>query len=137
MLDTSKTSQNQEYAPIYNSKRMVNEIEYYAIRELPIEDFSREMSAKLNVGLLAAKALEFDDAFKDYALALHTLWDQVIQFSQSNKLTPLNGNKKIAYDFYEAQGMSQAEIPGHLAGIDFSQPIYDDYLLVKGSVVKQ
>ena len=63
------------YAPIYNSMIMLNRISKYAENEV----YLRENQDKLNVGLLAAKALDFDDDFIDYANALHSVWAVVLQ----------------------------------------------------------
>src|SRR5438552_2678361 len=80
-----KLSEYSKYAPIYNSRSMLKEIEDYLKKNRRISDSDEE---KLNVGLLAAKALDFDDRFITYALLLHDVWNKFLIFLNKSRTIP-------------------------------------------------
>lgn len=104
------------YAPIYNSNLMLREMLNYVNNKS--SPYDTEIN-KLNVGLLAAKSLDFDNRFNKYATSLHTAWSGFLSFLNKPRAIPLLGDQRDAYDFYLRHGFSQNQIWSHLDGIDF------------------
>ncbi len=129
----AKLSEYSEYSPIYNSKLMLNEIDTRV--ENKILSVSEEQ--KLNVGLLAAKSLDFDDRFKKYALLLHHVWYKFLVFFNKIKVIPLSGCERDAYNFYLHHKFIHNQIVNHLYGIDFNKPIDVNYKIRKSIAVTQ
>jgi hypothetical protein len=70
--------EDREYAPIHNSSVMLGRIrEYY---ENDVRTLDEEIISEINVGLLAAKALDFEPKFKNYSGLLHSIWNLFLLF---------------------------------------------------------
>jgi hypothetical protein len=115
-MEHERLIEYSNYAPIYNLKLMLKEIFSYLKPDSILSDFDEQ---RLNVGLLAAKALDFNLRFKKYALLLHDVWNGFLSFLNKPRAVPLLGDKRKAYNFYLSHGFSNNHIWGHLDGIDF------------------
>lgn len=113
-----KFKRTYEHAPIFNPVIMLSDIEKILAEESLIDITGED---EINVGLLAAKALSSDSRFSKYSNLLHQVWHSFLAV-QKQPFDPsqLSGPEKIAYDFYVHHGFSGHQIPGHFAGIDFS-----------------
>lgn len=127
------------YAPIYNSKTMLSEIE----KHLRQPDYLRKHQDELNVGLLAAKTLDFDSSFSDYAGILHKLWQDLLSLiKKEHPPLPLKEREKEEREkariFYEEKaGYTPHQIQNHLSGIDFSKSVDDKFPIPKGKQIAQ
>lgn len=126
----------KEYAPIYNSRNMLEKIQNYY--ENNIRNVSDDLIAKINVGLLAAKALDFekDNKFYGYSQLLHNIWNLFMRFLNQPDI-PSSDQEKKAYDFYIKQGFTKNQAKSHLQGIDFSKRVDDNHPLYRGDLVSQ
>lgn len=109
------------YPPIHNSKGMLAQISGYI--DLSVHDLSDQNLNEINVGLLAAKSLDFDSNFSQYAMTLYKVWSSFLIFQHRPFSVPIRGAKRVAYQFYKSHGFSDPEIIGHFAGIDFSKSV--------------
>lgn len=116
LTEHGKLREYASYAPIYNSNLMLREMLNFVKTKLNPSD--TEIN-KLNVGLLAAKALDFDNRFNEYATLLHNVWGNFLSFLNKSRAIPLLGDQRDAYDFYLRHGFNQDQILNHLDGIDF------------------
>lgn len=111
------------YPPVANSKAMLKDIlENRSRRGYLIENIDR-----LNVGLLAAKGLDFEGVgheLYNYATKLHNVWNAVSSMISAPPSGNLSHEEKMAYDFYKNQGYDHNRIMGHLMGIDFKKKPY-------------
>lgn len=111
------------YAPIVNSITMLEDI----LDHLVDVDYLIVNKDHLNVGLLAAKSLDFaDKKSKEYAYAtqLHDIWFDVLILIKMRFVPPTSGPRKVAYGFYKDHGYKEdSRICGHMSGIDFSFPV--------------
>lgn len=71
---------------------------------------------------------------KERAIPLHD--DNTIAKSSGSSVAQVKARKKVAFSFYEDQGMPAHKIEGHLSGIDFEKPV-EVVILPKGKVVDQ
>lgn len=132
--------ENKKYAPIHNSHMMLQKIrEYY---EGNIKSLDEGQIDKINVGLLSAKALDFDERFTAYAQLLHNAWGSFLSFlstsySKYPYSIPSSGPKKQAYDFYINQGFTDNQAKDHMQGVDFSKSVDSNFTLRKNDIVVQ
>ena len=115
-----------EYPPVYNSRNMLKEISLY----LDNPGYIRTNKDRLNVGLLAAKSLDFDrdELLYQYATQLHAVWHAVlILIGQQPFEKPKVEPQKTVFEFYAKQGYLDSNgnddverICNHMTGIDFS-----------------
>jgi hypothetical protein len=119
LTEHERLGQYSSYAPIYNSKSMLLKMQQYVNADYrPPVDHINQFS-EWNVGLLAAKALDFDFRFETYTMLLHDAWNGFLTFLNRPRTIPLSGNQRDAYNFYLSHGFSQNRIWNHLDGIDF------------------
>ncbi|MBX9586844.1 MAG: hypothetical protein K2X50_06260 [Gammaproteobacteria bacterium] len=118
-----KMAKYLSYSPIVNSRDML-----LGIKE--ISDKKDELSnnsGKLNVGLLAAKSLDFestDSLLYEYGTVLHEVWAAVSKFINPNFILPPSDiNQRKAYDFYNKNGYEHNRIMNHLSCIDFTKGV--------------
>lgn len=111
------------YSPIVNSRDML-------LRIQEISDKKHELSNnsdQLNVGLLAAKSLDFestDSLLYKYGTVLHEVWAAVSKFINPNFIFPPSDiNQRKAYDFYNKNGYEHNRIMSHLSCIDFKEDV--------------
>lgn len=118
-----KLTQYSNYPPISNSRQMLLEISEHRDNK----DYLFMSQARLNVGLLAAKALDFerdyDRGLYAYATILHDVWNSVLNLVGQPFPKPKSGPKKLAYDFYVQHNYIHNQIINHLSGIDFNFPV--------------
>lgn len=106
----------QNFAPIYNSIESISRIE----RNIEDKVFLSENIDFLNLGLLAAKALDYFPAFQSYAESLHEIMGNLFLYLGQPFTPPVFPSpQKIAYDFYKRFNFSDKKIHSHLQGIDF------------------
>lgn len=123
-----------KYAPIYNSNIILNRLNNYIKNNLtPTQEEEKE----LNISLLAAKSLDFDGHFKDYAFLLHDVWSGFLAFLNKPRTISLSGDERIAYNFYLNHGFSHNQILGHLDGIDFTKSIDANFKLHQNTIATQ
>ncbi len=132
-LDAYRKLTNKNYAPIFNSYKKLLEInEHYKTNTRNLDENQIDL---INVGLIAAKALDFDTDFKDYAGKLHKVWRSFIYFLSVTYSKYNTGNllgpRLIAYNFYRKQNFTDADAMGNMQGIDFSKSINDQFILRK------
>ena len=111
------------YPPIFNSRMMLLEISKHQNNK----DYLFMNQSRLNDGLLAAKALDFEREYdRDlyvYAAVLHDTWAAVLTLIGKQFRKPKLNPKKIAYDFYDKHNYDHNRIGSHLLGINFNFPI--------------
>lgn len=128
-LDQSKDLPDS-YPPIHNSKLALNTItnllkdssDFFNFRQLLLN------RSDLNVGLLAAKGLDFFDKktnFYLYATCLHMLWYFIFPLHFAS----FGAKQALAYKFYKKHGYEDARISSHFYGIDFYKPVFIRLLL--------
>ncbi len=124
LAENEKLSAYREYAPIFNSKKMLQLIRgnIYNI------EYIKKNQNELNVGLLAAKTLDFNDVFFRYSINLHTLWHALRIYIQ-NPFQITNKAELDAFNFYLRHGYDPNKAANHMNGIDFSHNIDDKYIL--------
>lgn len=134
--ENEKLREYSGYAPIYNSNIILHQINDY-IKNNSIPSLDDEQ--RLNVSLLAAKALDFDDRFKIYTLLLHYIWNGFLLFLIKPRAIPLLSDQRKAYDFYLRHGFTCNQIWGHLDGIDFGigKLFVADFELNQGDIIAQ
>jgi len=88
--------------------------DYFIFREKVLQN------PMLNVGLLAAKALDPISLFRGYANTLHRLW----YFISPIHIPSFGSKQALAYYFYKQHGYKDARISSHFCGIDFYKPVY-------------
>lgn len=91
----------------------------------------------MNIGLLAAKALDFDTSFIDYSQLLHNVWGSFLSFLNKPYTIPPSGPKKDVYKFYIKQGFTDNQAKNHMQGIDFLKKINTNFTLNKNDKVAQ
>jgi len=121
------------YAPIHNSRIMLKRIREYAEDEV----YLRANQDELNVGLLAAKALDFDADFIDYATGLHKAWTNVLIIIGIPFQKPISGPQLAAYNFYQAHKYAHNKIGDHMKGINFNFPVDDQHKIKSDEIVIQ
>jgi hypothetical protein len=110
------------YAPLYNSKKMLKII----YKNIDNEKSLKRHKEKLNVGLLAAKSLDFDDFYQKYSDSLHRVWRAFLNFIGKKYQTP-TADKQTVYNFYISQNYPKNRILDHMSGIDFNYPINNGF----------
>lgn len=110
----------QDYPAIHNSKLMLKKMRRL-LGEDEFEVVVRIIRDRpyLNVGLLAAKALDVNKIFSNYAVCLHKVWFYISPLN----ISMFTAKEQCAYDFYKIHKFEDYEIPGHFAGIDFSKSV--------------
>jgi len=126
-------SEYSKYAPIFNSKIMLQEIK----KHIDEKNYLMKNQEYLNVGLLAAKSLDVDPIFFNYATTLHAVWSSVRNILGLVFQPPSSGDRKKAYDFYNLQGFDDNRIASHFRGINFNFPIEDNFSIKSQSIVVQ
>lgn len=114
------TMEQQNFAPIFNSKDMINKIERSLQNKEPIDE------DKVNVGLLAAMALDFEDShpFDPYAKILYKLWNAfLLSRNQPFQMSRLSGRMQKAYVFYKKHHFLDEQIRAHFDAINFSKEV--------------
>lgn len=135
LLNNGPLNEFKNYAPIYNSRIMLNNIRQAQKKE----SFTENELARINIGLLAAKSLDFDTRFNDYADILHDIWLSFLT-SIPNLLIPAFSPGTIqqaVYDFYKKHFFSHAKTMSHMQGIDFQQPIDTNCQLNSNNILSQ
>lgn len=146
-LEDNSLNEEVAYAPVYNSKIMLERINNFftgGFNEIFFfENFEKNL-AENNVGLLAAKTLDSSESssLQQYANNLHTIWADFLSMLKMPHRTydQLNTPERKAYDYYKKQQGFQKnhnKIMDHLDGIDFSKPINDQYALQKHCLLAQ
>jgi len=111
----------KKYVPIVNSKFILSRIE----ENINDINYLKNNKNELNVGLLAAKSLEFgaeDSKIIEYANSLYGVWHSLLSLiGQPFKVNTLS--RKLAYAFYKKHKFSHKRIIGHLEGIDFKKSV--------------
>ncbi len=128
------SEQIRGYAPIFNSITMLDQIERYF--ESNNQNLTDDQLDKVNIGLLAAKALDFEPDFYHYATSLHNLWQAFLRFCGQPFLVPTTGARKIVYDFYARHGYALTRIAAHMQGINFNKPVNITQLTRKQQVAQ-
>lgn len=129
----------RDYPPMFNSKMMLREISEHWDKK----DYLFMNQTRLDVGLLAAKALDFernyDQDLYEYATILHNTWAAaLLNVINQPFLKPTSGPQRVAYDFYAKHNYDHDRIGDHLKGIDFNVPFpINDATLDKSFVVGQ
>lgn len=104
------------------------------------KDYLFMNQARLNVGLLASKALDFerdyDRALYDYATVLHNTWAAFLNAINQPFKTPHSGWPLFVYNFYLRHKYDHNRIGSHMTGIDFNFPVGIS-TLNKGFIVGQ
>lgn len=119
------SEQYSDYPPIFNSKLMLQEI----FENWNNKDYLFINQNRLNVGLLAAKALDFeegpegDQVLSDYAGLLHKAWGAVLNQIGQAFQPPTSGPGQFAYKFYQLHGYDDHKTRDHMTGIDFNFPV--------------
>lgn len=129
-------SQFHNYSPIFNSKEMIKKISKMISSNVEIKDGDLD---ELNIGLLAAKSLDFAQQFIDYSQSLHDLWHAFLLFCKKPFIINTN-SKRMAYNFYQKQNgfrNNKNKILSHLQGIDFNEKVDDQCIKYKNSFIFQ
>lgn len=133
-LNKFSTDVIDNYAPLYNSKKMLKIIEKNIMNEKGLNRHKE----KLNVGLLAAKSLDFDDRYQGYSDSLHNVWHTFLNLiGKQFPLSTLTPNQKIVYDFYISQNYPKNRIPDHMSAIDFKYHVNDKFQFHHGERTTQ
>lgn len=131
-----------EYPPIVNSGQMLLELR----NNINKNSFLLDNRDRLNIGFLAAKALDFEDETQHqnlliYSNLLHTIWSKFLLFiGQSHPKHPLSGKEKVAYDFYKEHYLllngqpDDNKIFDHMSGIDFKFQVKPEEILTNEQV---
>jgi len=134
-LELYELVEYKDYAPIHNSYNMLETIStYYEEKKI---DLTKDEIAKVNIGLLAAKALDFDDNFSKYAQALHNVWYNFLTFLGKPYKIPRVGPKRVVYNFYKKHKFNHNKAISHMQGIDFLKDVDVKYTLNKKDEVAQ
>ena len=125
-------------APIYNSRTMLEQIKAYLESGLP--EFSSSMLNELNVGLLAAKGLDYfsDEPIFEYATDLHTFWQALLHsINSAGSAGGIHQSAwQTAYDFYtKIAHYDDTRTRSHIGGIDLNKPVTS--VLLNGKTVSQ
>lgn len=132
------SEQYPDYPPIFNSKLMLQEI----LKHWDNKDYLFINKNRLNVGLLAAKALDFEEGPEEdrilsgYGRLLHQAWGAVLNQIGPAFQPPKSGPKLFAYNFYQSHNYDDHKTRDHMTGIDFNFPVGASSLN-KGLIVGQ